>query len=96
MIEELDALHQNPRESHMYVAGSKWVFTMKLNANGTLNRLKARLVVKGQHQVDGIDYTETLSPVIKPGMIRLVFSLAIVEKGDIRQLDVKKLLSMVL
>lgn len=47
MIEEHDALHQNqtwtfvPRESHMNVAGSKWVFTMKLNANGTLNRLKA-------------------------------------------------------
>ena len=95
MIEELDALHKNqtwtlvPREPHMNVVGSKWVFKAKLNANGTLDRLKARLVAKGYHQVDGIDYTETFSPVIKPGTIRLVLSLALVRQWEIRQLDVK-------
>ena len=73
----------------MNVVGSKWVFKAKLNANGTLDRLKARLVAKGYHQVDGIDYTETFSPVIKPGTIRLVLSLALVRRWEIRQLDVK-------
>lgn len=41
------------------------------------------------HQINGIDYTDTFSPVIKPGTIRLVLSLALVRHWDIRQLDVK-------
>ena len=95
MLDELEALAQNhtwtlvPRQSHMNVVGSKWVFKAKLQANGTLDRLKACLVAKGYHQVDGIDYLETFSPVIKPGTIRLVLSLALIRKWDIRQLDVK-------
>lgn len=95
MLEELDALQKNetwilvPRESHMNVVGSKWVFKPKLNANGTLDRLKARLVAKGYHQIDGIDYTETFSPVIKPGTIRLVLTLALANNWEIKQLDVK-------
>ena len=86
MLDELDALHQNltwtlvPRDSHMHVIGSKWVFKAKLKADGTLDRLKARLVAKRYHQVDGIDYVETFSPVIKPGTIRLVLSLAMVRQ----------------
>ena len=65
MPDELDALHKNqtwtiiPRESHMNIAGSKWVFKTKLKADGTLDRLKAKLVAKGYHQVDDIDYIET-------------------------------------
>ena len=73
----------------MNVVGSKWVFKAKLTANDTLDRLKARLVAKRYHQVDSVDYTETFSPVIKPGTIRLVLSLALVHQWDIRQLDVK-------
>jgi hypothetical protein len=90
ILEELDALHQNqtwtlvPREPYMNVAGSKWVFKAKLTANGTFDRLKARLVAKGYHQVDGVDYTETFSPVIKLGTIRLVLSLTLVHQWDIR------------
>lgn len=95
MQEELHALHQNniwklvPRDSTMHVIGSKWVFKSKLKPDGTLDRLKARLVAKGYNQIDGIDYIETLSPVIKPGTIRLVISMALTRGWDIRQLDAK-------
>ena len=86
MLDELDALHQNltwtlvPRDSHMNIIGSKWVFKAKLKTDGTLDRLKARPVAKGYHQVDGIDYIETFSLVIKQGTIRLVLSLAMVQQ----------------
>ena len=39
--------------------GSKWVFMIKLQADGTIERYKARLVVLGNHQTEGLDYTET-------------------------------------
>ena len=51
--------------------------------------MKAKLVAKGYHQVDDINYIETFSLVIKSGTIRLVLSLALVRQWDIRQLDVK-------
>ena len=95
MLDELNALHQNqtwtlvPRESHMNIVGSKWVFKSKLKVDGTLDRLKAKLVAKGYHQVDDINYIETFSLVIKSGTIRLVLILALVRQWDIRQLDVK-------
>ncbi|XP_037497561.1 uncharacterized mitochondrial protein AtMg00820-like [Jatropha curcas] len=86
MEEELSALHKNetwtlvPRTHDMNVIGSKWVFKAKLKSDGSLDRLKPRLVAKGYHQVDGQDFTETFSPVVKPGTIRLVLSIALVRR----------------
>ncbi|XP_037496992.1 uncharacterized protein LOC110010077 isoform X2 [Jatropha curcas] len=80
MEEELTALHKNetwtlvPRQAHMNIIGFRWVFKAKLKADGSLDRLKARLVAKGFHQVAGQDYTETFSPVIKPGLACLIVS----------------------
>ncbi|WKA13118.1 hypothetical protein VitviT2T_030450 [Vitis vinifera] len=95
MDEELEALHKNktwvlvPRTLDMHVNGSKWVFKPKLKPDGSLDHLKACVVAKGYHQVDGLDYTETFSPVIKLGTIRMVITIALVKKWPIRQLDVK-------
>ncbi|XP_021771730.1 uncharacterized protein LOC110735859 [Chenopodium quinoa] len=53
-----------------------WLFCHKLNANGDLERHKARLVCNGKSQVEGVDCDETFSPVVKPATICTVLSLA--------------------
>jgi len=59
------------------LVGCKWIFRIKRNPDGSVNRFKARLVAKGFHKRPGVDYLETFSPVIKPTTIHLVLSIAV-------------------
>ncbi|GJX42946.1 ribonuclease H-like domain-containing protein [Tanacetum coccineum] len=68
---------------------SLWLFRHKYNADGTLNRYKARLVANGSTQLTGIDVDETFSPVVKPDTIRMVLSLDLSRHWLVHQLDVK-------
>jgi hypothetical protein len=94
MQAEFDALQANktwslvPRPSGARVITGKWVFKHKMNPDGTLERYKARWVVRGFHQRPGIDFGETFSPVIKPATIRTVLTLIASKGWPANQLDV--------
>ncbi|KAL5739216.1 hypothetical protein ACOSQ2_028396 [Xanthoceras sorbifolium] len=67
---------------------NKWVFRIKEEHNGN-KRYKARMVVKGFQQKEGIDYNEIFSPVVKLTTIRLVLKIVATENLHLEQLDVK-------
>ena len=45
--------------------GSKWVFSVKLRSDGSLDRYKGRLVALGNKQEYEVDYEETFAPIAK-------------------------------
>jgi hypothetical protein len=71
------------------IVTGKSIFTHKLHADGSFDRYKARWVLRGFTQRPGVDYDETLSPVVKPATVRTVLSIAVSRDWPIQQLDVK-------
>ncbi|KAD2392703.1 hypothetical protein E3N88_39680 [Mikania micrantha] len=69
--------------------GTKWVFRNKTDENGQIIKNKARLVVQGFSQEEGIDYDETFAPVARLEAIRLFLAYAALHKLKVFQMDVK-------
>ena len=74
------------------VLQNKWVYRLK-EEFVSRRRYKARLVVKGFQQKQGIDFTEIFSPVVKMTTIRVILSIVAVENLHLEQLDVNCILA---
>lgn len=95
MDEEIDAIEKNETlelvslPQGKEVIGVKWVYKTKLNANGDLQKHKARLVAKCYSQQPGVDYNETFAPVARLDTVRTILAIAAQNKWAIYQMDVK-------
>ncbi|GJR16854.1 putative ribonuclease H-like domain-containing protein [Tanacetum coccineum] len=69
--------------------GTKWVYRNKKDERGIVVRNKARLVVQGYKQEDGIDYDEVFAPVARIEAIRFFLAYASFMNFVVYQMDVK-------
>ena len=69
------------------VVGNKWVFKIKRNAAGEIEKYKARLVAKGYSQVQGVDYDDTYAPVARLLSLRTILAIAARNDWDIEVFD---------
>jgi transposase InsO family protein len=94
MDEELNSLSENktwnlvPRPKNHKVLRGRWVYRTKLGLDGKVARYKARWVVRGFEQIEGINYNETYAAVVKPATCKILFALAAVKNLKIEQMDV--------
>ena len=95
MQEEIKALHKNktcdlvPLPHGRKAIGNKWVYKIKRNSDDQVERYRARLVVKGYAQKEGIDFNEIFSPVVRLTTIRVVLAMCAAFDLHLEQLDVK-------
>jgi hypothetical protein len=66
-----------------------FVLTTKRGPNGEKLKLRARLVVNGQHQQYGLDYSETFAPTSNMATIRAILTTAAQHDWEIHQVDIK-------
>ncbi|XP_003742210.1 uncharacterized protein LOC100908025 [Galendromus occidentalis] len=69
--------------------GDRWIFKVKKDAHGNVERFRARLVVKGYDQRPGRDFGETFSPVARFDEIKTLQAIAAKESLALYQFDVK-------
>ncbi|GJY26896.1 ribonuclease H-like domain-containing protein [Tanacetum coccineum] len=95
MCDEYNALIKNktwtlvPRPTNTNIVGCMCLFRHKYLTDDTISLYKARLMANGSTQLEGVDFDETFSPVVKPGTIQTILSLATSRLWSIHQLDVK-------
>ena len=68
---------------------TKWVFTLKRDDQGNIDKYKARLVARGFTQVFNRDYLETFSPVTKLTTVRILTAVATLRGFNLKKADTK-------
>ena len=94
MANEIESLKENdiwdlvPKPGNRKVLSCKWVYRVKMDENGEVDKFKARLVARRFSQEAGIDYFDTFSPVTRFETIRAMISVA-AKENKLAHFDVK-------
>ena len=95
MKEELDAIGQHQVFGDFVelpegrkALPSHWVYKIKRDGAGNVQRYKTRLVCGGNHQIEDIDYQATYAPTARLGHVRLALAIATKYDLEIHQMDV--------
>ncbi|CAI7810746.1 unnamed protein product [Closterium sp. NIES-53] len=65
-----------------------WLFKIKSDADGKIERYKSRLVAKGYQQKEKVDYKELFAPVVKPTTLHTLLAGAAIKGWVVKQMDV--------
>lgn len=90
-MEETETFELVPPEEGQKPVDRGWIYKKKLNAYGTVLKLQARLVARGNQQEEGYDYIETFCHVVCTSTIRTVLHVAVTIGWSLKQLDVQKM-----
>ena len=75
------------KPSNKKILPCKWIFTVKTEEPDGSTKKKARLVIGGHRQKEGIDYQETFAPVVKYQSIRVLLAFATYYDWEVHQMD---------
>jgi Reverse transcriptase (RNA-dependent DNA polymerase) len=78
-----------PTPPHARALDCRWVFKIKRDVLGNIEKYKSRVVVKGYQQAPGVDYEEIFAPVSRHTTVRVLLAMAAVHNLEVQQLDVK-------
>ena len=94
MLTELQALQENgtwsltPLPAGKTPIGCRWVYKIKHRSDGSIERYKARLVVKGFTQLEGVDFHDTLYSTTKIIYVHCLLALVVSYGWSLHQMDV--------
>ena len=75
-LQKLRSWTQVKRTQGMNVIQSTWAYKIKRFPDGLIRKLKARFCVRGDMQIEGVDFFNTFSPVVQWATVRLMLNLS--------------------
>jgi len=75
-------------EAGQKVLTTRWVYDLKVNERGEIVREKARIVVRGYEQREGVEYSETFAATARMDTIRMILSIAAEQRLTLSQFDI--------
>nr|GEW56316.1 putative polyprotein [Tanacetum cinerariifolium] len=88
-FERLEVWELVPRPDNVMVITLKWIYKVKLDELGGILKNKARLVARGYHQEEGIDFEKSFGPVARLEAIQIFLAYAAHKNMVVYQMDVK-------
>jgi hypothetical protein len=84
---KMDVWEVVDREKWMSVIPTTWAFRVKRLPTGLIRKLKARLCVRGDREIENVHYWETYAPVVSWTTVRLLLILSAELELATRQVD---------